>query len=63
MRAGVSGICGSWGGLLIGLPFAPLEVELAGKAGDMIERRWSRRQYEKTVDGGMVLRPPRQVEP
>jgi hypothetical protein len=57
VRVGVSGICGSWGGLLIGLPLAPgpLEGAPAGAVGDISERRWSRRQYEKTVDGGMVL--------
>lgn len=56
VRVGASGISGIWGGLLIGLPFAPLTGEGAGiEAGDTDERRWSRRQYEKTVDGGMAI--------
>lgn len=56
VRVGISGISGIWGGLLIGLPFAPLTGEGAGiEAGDTDERRWSRRQYEKTADGGMVI--------
>lgn len=56
VRVGVSGISGILGGLLIGLSFAPLTGKGAGiEAGDTDERRWSRRQYEKTVDGGMVI--------
>lgn len=57
VSVGASGICGSWGGLLIGLRFAPFaDGEGAGEeAGTADERRWSRRQYENTVDGGMAL--------
>jgi hypothetical protein len=61
VSVGVSGISGSWGGLLIGLPFTPLTGEGAGiEAGDADQRRWSRRQYEKTVDGGMAIYLPSQ---
>jgi hypothetical protein len=57
VRVGVSGIWGSWGGL-IGLSVVLLfpDVGAGRDTGGAVERRWSRslRQYEKTVEGGIV---------
>lgn len=55
VRVGVSGIVGSWGGL-IGLSVVLLRpaVGTDRDTGGAVERRWSLRQYEKTVDGGIL---------
>lgn len=41
---------------MLGLPIAPLGAALdAGRdASGAVDRRWSRRQYGKTVEGGMT---------
>lgn len=56
VKSGVFGITGSWGGLLVrpGLEDAEVGCCCCCWVGGALDRRWSRRQYEKTVDGAMV---------
>lgn len=64
-KVGTSGSSGSCGGVLIGLSVGLFEAAGgAGKdAGGAVERRWSRRQYEKTVEGAMSAAQPKRAAP
>lgn len=51
---------GSWGGWSATPPFK-VGCCTEEETGEALERRWSRRQYEKTVDGAMVIIAPEQA--
>jgi hypothetical protein len=61
VKVGVSGISGSRGGLSGFSPALGEAGDRAGKEAGGVERRWSRRQYEKTVDEGILVAGPEPV--
>lgn len=62
VKVGVSGISGSCGGLSGLSPALGGAGDGAGReVGGAVERRWSRRQYEKTVDEGILVVGPEPV--